>query len=165
VQAILVLGLVSATGRAEGLEEFTAEAGRFKVLLPGKPDVKEMKTPAGALHVVQVRTKGGEYLASWIDLPLEAPDPAEKAQARLDRIRDGIVQQVKGKLVHDRKTTLDKHPGRDLEVETTEPEKGQMRARLYLVGTRLYQVVAAGSKEWTGSEEADRVLDSFGLKK
>ncbi len=164
--ALPVLACVSVIGRAEGLAEFTSEPGRFKVLMPGKPSFSEIHTPAGNMHVAQVRTKAGEYLASWIDLPVEAADKAEKAEARLDRVRDGMVERVQGKLVRDKKITLeDKHPGRDLEAETTQPAKGRMRARLFLVGSRLYQVIVAGSKEWTESEEADRVLDSFRLTK
>jgi hypothetical protein len=166
MQALLVLACVSGTGRAEGLAEFTSEAGGFKVLMPGKPSVTEMPTPAGTMHMVQVRTKAGEYLASWIDLPFDAADKAEKAEGCLDRVRDGMVDRVKGKLVRDKKFTLeDKHPGRDVEAETTQPAKGRMRARLFLVGSRLYQVIVAGSKEWTESKEADRVLDSFRLTK
>jgi hypothetical protein len=164
--ALLVLACVSVIGRAEGLEEFTSETGRFKVLMPGKPPVTELKTPAGIMHVVQVETKSGAYLASWIDLPVEAADSDKKAQARLDKGRDGMIATLKGKLVREKKISLeDKHPGRDVLAEVTFPDKGQLRARLFLVDSRLYQVIVAGTKAWTESEEADRVLDSFRLTK
>ncbi len=164
VQAVLVLAFVSASGRAEDLKEFASEAGRFKVLLPGKPEPRELKIPRGTMHLVSIRTDQGEYLASWIDLPLE--ESAEKAEARLDRMRDGIVERVMGKVVREKTVTLDdKHPGRDLVAEVSQPDKGRLRARLFLVGSRLYQVIAVGTKGWTESKEADQVLDSFALVK
>ncbi len=166
VQALLVLGLAAAPGRAEDLAEFHSDAGRFKVLMPGKPPVTELKTPAGIMHVVQVETKTGAYLAGWIDLPLDAADTAEKAQARLDRARDGMIASIKGKLLREKKITLeDKHPGRDLLADVSAPDQGRLRGRLFLVENRLYQVIVVGTRGFTESEEADRVLDSFALTK
>jgi hypothetical protein len=166
VQVLLVLALASGSGRAEELTEFASKEGGFKVLLPGKPEDREVRTPRGTMHVVHLPSQAGEYLAGWIDLPLEAADAAEKIEARLDRARDGILERLKGKLVRERKIALDdKHPGRDLRAEITKPQEGQIRARLYLVDRRLYQVIVVGTKAWTESKEADMVLESFQLSK
>jgi hypothetical protein len=166
LQALLVLAFASASGRAEELTEFASQAGRFKVLLPGKPDVQELPTPAGTMHLVQVRTKAGEFLASWIDLPANLVDSPEKIETSLNKARDGILERLKGKQVHDKKITLDdKHSGRDFGAEISSPDKGRLRARMFLVEGRLYQVIVVGTSDWTGSKVADRVLESFRLAK
>ena len=45
------------------------------------------------------------------------------------------------------------------------PAVGFYRARLYLVGQRLYQVVVAGPREDIQGQDADRYLNSLKLKK
>lgn len=41
--------------------------------------------------------------------------------------------------------------------------QGQIRARIYLVGNRLYQVMVIGTDSYTTSSGANAFLDSFKL--
>jgi hypothetical protein len=36
-----------------------------------------------------------------------------------------------------------------------------MRVRFYIVGQRLYQIIAGGSESWVSSDDAVRFLDSL----
>src|SRR5262249_35408647 len=87
------------------------------------------------------------------------------AKPFLDAQTKGSVASLKGKLVSEKATlTLGKgkHPGREIVIAL--PEKGRFyRARIFLVGTRLYQVVAMGPEDFARGKPADRFLDSFKL--
>jgi hypothetical protein len=61
---------------------------------------------------------------------------------------------------------LDGHPGREVSFEVnspTAPEKGTGKARMYLVGNRLYQTIVVGRSSKVTQEEFDKFLESFAL--
>lgn len=80
----------------------------------------------------------------------------------LDAARDGAVGNIQGRLVSERALSLGGHPGRELQVLSSDGRLA-LRMRIYLVNSRQYQVVAVAPKELRSTEDRDRFLDSFRL--
>ena len=186
VLVVVMLGAVSPAGvsraeeprapgavepqAADGLIEFTSKEGRFSVRLPAKP-VYEKTTVGDAneeQHQFLVGREQGAYLVSYQDNPNLAGSGPEGLQRALETGRKILQESFGGELLESEEVTLgdatleDGHPG--LSVRITIPDaQGEARCRLYLVGTRLYQVMALGVPEFTGSDETARIVDSFKL--
>lgn len=156
-------------GKAEW-KDFTSEAGKFSVQMPGVPEEKTQPVNVAKLGNVNMFTytleqSDGAYMAAYNDYPMGlfaqvSPDKV------LDGARDGAVGNVEGgKLVSEQKITIDGYPGRDIVAEGT---KGSItfviKARIYLVNYRLYQCMAILQKDKSSSIDAAKFLDSFKLK-
>jgi hypothetical protein len=149
-------------------QEFSSKEGRFTVLMPGIPNAKKNNIPGPDDSIVQqkiflVDNKTAAYLVAYQDNPAEI-GKAEENKA-LEKMRDGVKDQFKGKLLETKDMKLaDKYKGIEFQVEIAEP-KGIYRSRIYLVGKRLYQVSVVGMADIATSKESDQFLDSFKLAK
>lgn len=154
--------LVSGCGKAE-FKEFASADGRFKVQMPGTPK-EETQTAAGAtMKIYSLQEKDGAYAAAFADLPIPSGESEAQLQARLDGSRDGMVRNVGGTLTSESRITLSgKYPGREVQADIPS-KKGVLRARIYLVDRRLYQVMVTGTKPWATSADATKFLDSLVL--
>lgn len=169
--APLLLALALA-GQAPGpvpAKPFVSEAGGFRVELPGTPkeQVRTADSPLGPLefHIFVVTHGGATYSASYNEFPeaiaLSEPDRA------LEGGVEGALKNTKGKLLVKRDIAIGGHPGKEFTsrvpglLGTTQ----SYRARIYLVGTRLYQVVLCGPEEAISGEAGERVFKSFALLK
>ena len=141
--------------------------GRFSILLPGTPQEakQSVQTPGGAvelhLFAIELKNNAGAYILAFADYP--AATVKEKgAEQLLTESRQAMLANTPGaKLAGEKKITFDGHPGREVSIETSKPQPGIMRDKMYLVGNRLYQIMIAGPKEKVESREADKVFDSF----
>ena len=160
---MLLLPALQEEKKTSDWKEFASKEGRFKVLMPSEPTHRENETESdfgkGTLIMETVEHSGGMFGANYCDYPAEikkhSPDRV------LDSSRDGCVANLDGKLVSEKKIKLGEHPGRDIQVEVD--GKHIFRARVYLVGQRLYQVVVFGPKELATSKDAEKFLKSFEL--
>ncbi len=158
VTAILLMIPVSHDLSAQQATAFESEEGRFAIMMPGEPKVSESKiaTSDGEPTIQKQFVAGGEsgvYLVSYQDNPnLEGADEAAIARA-FDVGRDGLKKAFHGEVLEEKAITLsDKFPGREIRLSIPQAG-GQGRCRLYLVGTRLYQVMAVGVPAFVGSEQ------------
>ena len=110
-----------------------------------------------------VESKDGACIIGVADLPIPDGETPEQIQDRLDGARDGAVRNVNGTLTSSSQITLgkQKYLGREFNATITKPKEGQLRARVYLVGKRFYQVIVMGTNEYATSKEATAFLDSF----
>jgi hypothetical protein len=146
---------------------FTSEAGGFRVALPCVPKEAEQPFNTGvgpvALHSFSVDRDGTTYAATYSDYPetFALADPDRVLEGGID----GGVKGIKGKLLLKRNIALGGHPGREFSATTTGPGGAPLlyRARIYLVGTRLYQVVVCGPEAKVAGEAGDAILRSFAL--
>jgi hypothetical protein len=168
--AVMVL-LLSGIARAEepeaadGLIEFSSKAGRFSVRLPQK--LKHKTTTVGDVKDIQHQFSApgeqGVFLVSYQDNPnLEGSGP-EELQSALESGRDRLQKVFRGELLESKDIKLDKvHPG--IRFRITIPQaKGEARCCFYMVGTRLYQILAIGVPEFAASRQVTQVIDSFKL--
>jgi hypothetical protein len=143
-------------GAAGPLEfkEFTSEAGRFAVLMPGKPQEHKQTINKIDNYAFSVEAGGGRTFAvSYFDLPPTLTIPADKAVAAYAGGR-------KGKVTNEKKVTLlDEYPGREADVEL--PNGSVSRIRVFTVKQRQYQVIVDGPAAFVHSPDADKYFNSF----
>ncbi|WP_240359570.1 hypothetical protein [Pyxidicoccus trucidator] len=144
---------------ASQLTPVNAEEG-FSVKMPGQPQVQRQKVtiPAGdvATAAYSLQTPEGViFSVSIADYP-EKVVAARPPEAFLNEGRDGLNNQLKGTVSNEQEITLDGYPGKSYTVSSP---NGEVKARNYLVGPRLYTMLvlynpsigAPGSDEFLGS--------------
>lgn len=161
---LTLLIAVAAQAQPTGVD-VSPSGGRFKVRFPGKPEEKSQKakTPLGELTVytaTYATPDGGVYLVSHVDYP---PTAAADHATLLDGARDGLKGKD-GKVVADGPVphAPDKAAGREVVIDKG---KVQLRYRLYLKDSRLYQVGTVGTGGFVTGKAASEFLDSFELVK
>src|ERR1044072_327138 len=151
--------------------EFTSAAGRFAVTLPGDMTLKteRMPTPDGGGIPLSIYTlmTSAEYGVIYADYPFEVKG-AEMQRNLLDGGARGAVASVGSQLLDIKEVSLGEHPGRALKELMRDGRI--MHVRLYLVGSRLYQVAITLPKLGEADpvvpfaeEVAAKFLDSFRL--
>jgi hypothetical protein len=146
-----------------GWQLVTSAPGAFAVAMPvaPTPQTERVETAYGVVVVNALSAAIGDmfYAVAWADYP---PETSRARPARvLDEVRDRARARSRGRVVTERAISFSGYPGRDVEIESHPVPDVTMlsRARLVLVGTRLYQVIAAGPVR----QGADAFLDSFRL--
>jgi hypothetical protein len=148
-----------------GLVEFKSQAGKFSIKLPAQPEheVIEVGTAKEKQHQFKVGTAQGAYLISYQNNPNLQGNTSKQLLSALESGRDRLQAGFRGKLLESKSFTLNKtHPGLNFKV-TIPHANGEARCRFYMVGTRLYQIIAIGTPEFANSKEATQVIDSFKL--
>ncbi len=158
--------VVSAmAGQSRADEKYSPEGSNLAITFPAAPKTakQEVDTPVGklAMHIATHEVNKG---LAMIVIYNDYPDAVVAAKPKdvLARVKDG-TRGAAGKELADKEITLGKVPGRDFLLD----KEGQFyRARIYLDGNRLYQVIVSGAKkdEVTGAT-ADKFLDSFEISK
>jgi hypothetical protein len=136
--------------------------------LPGEPERRKIRTKSASgveleQHSFVVGIKTTAYLISYQDDANLVNAGARVIARALDNARDVTVAILKGKLKAEKSIKFAGYPGREIQIET--PKLGIYRARVYVVGKRLYQVVVLGPEKFALSRESSRYLDSFKLTK
>jgi len=138
----------------------------FRVGLPGKPNSESynLTTLAGPLTVHTTKYDTGRDLRLTITTTTYPPNYAKVPPEKLFA---GMVKEMlgaDGTLEREEKVTIgpDKHPGRDWRIAAG---KTVIRVRVFLVGTRLYQVMANGSKDAVSGPAAEDLFSTFELAK
>ncbi|MBW4663971.1 MAG: tetratricopeptide repeat protein [Chroococcus sp. CMT-3BRIN-NPC107] len=146
-------------------QEFTAKAGGFSILLPSKPreDIQPISEEAdsGTLHNFFVDTKDGTYGVSYADFPnIPSNFNSQQIDELLKSVRDGVVG--KGKLLKERRITLNGYVGK--EIEFVDLNKLNYKVRIYFIKRRLYQqIVVSANPKLIVAQATNRFLDSFKL--
>ena len=145
------------------LETFTSKDDGFSILMPGTPELEThtVNTVAGPItvYVYQVESNGIVYQVGYNDYPEEAMEGLTPEQM-LDGARDGAVANVFGELIAEEIISLNGYPGRQINIAV---EDNGIRAKIFLVDNRLYQVLVVGPKNKMYYKNVGDVLDSFEL--
>lgn len=166
--ALIALTPVARADKEPKLEEHTSDAGKFRVKFPGRPkvDSKELGSGPGGVQAIPVTTErvegsnGVVYAVTFADYP--DTFLGVKAKTVLDGVRDGMKGKD-GVVKQDNEITLGGTiPGREVRIEAG---KRVVRARVYLAGNRLYQVMVTGDRQPADGKSADEFLRSFELVK
>jgi hypothetical protein len=143
-------------------KEFTSREGGFAVRFPGEPEVSSRKDDKGnVIHSFTAVLEYGaiDYTVLYIDFAGEdvaAGDP----ELVLERVAANLLKLTKSK----KDIKIGDHPGIELEVETN--QKGVPLAatyRVYLVGGRMYQLMAISLRAKKDPVQTAKFLDSFRL--
>ena len=146
-------------------QQIGSQDGRFALMMPEFPnyDVQEVLTPVGTLelHIFSVSSADSVFMAAYNDYP-EFVVSSSDVGNMLDGARDGAVSNVGGTLLSENQIRLQGYPGRELWIEAdVDGQEGLARARIFLVGRRMYQILVAGPKSQFPSQDAERCLNSF----
>jgi hypothetical protein len=163
----VVLALVAGTASADEWKEFVSKTGRCAVTMAGTPtETKQtFDTDAGpveaTLYMLEADNGFVAYLMGFNDFPAELVAKSDP-QTMLDGARDGAVRNVGGKLIEEKKISIEGHPGRYLKVSA---EDNLVFARVYLVKNRLYQALVVFPTKTLRQGDVDKFLTSFRLTK
>ena len=150
-------------GCQPAMQDFTSTQLKFKARFPGKPKEQSQSGPFNTtMTMFAVESRNGVYMVGVADLPIPTGESDAMIQNRLDGSRDGAVRNIDGTLKTSGAITLNgKYPGREFVASVTKPQQGQVRAKIYMVGTRLYQVMVIGTDSYATNSQATEFLNSF----
>lgn len=135
--------------------------GKYKAHFPEAPKKGTATSGDLTFTTYAVTTNGAAYTAGYADQPNLAEVTGKQRQEALDAARDAAVADL-GERAKRGKVELvvmgGKHRG--WEFEATAGDRVQ-RARVYLVGTRLYRLTVRGSADAVKEPDADRFFESF----
>lgn len=142
--------------------EFHSLDGKYKVTFPGIPKEKTENASGVAFRSANLELRDGAYVAGYSEIPLLAGATPDMVQKGLIGGQDGALRNVNATATSQNSITLNgKHPGREFTGRLNGPQKGEIRAKLFVVGPRFYQVFVVGQESWVRSQEVDRFLNSF----
>ncbi len=162
--ALLLFGAATALGQpTKSGETFTSDPGKYRVTMPGST-INNSKDYAAGKWILKITTdkcstRDAILAVTFTDYPADFELAEEKKL--IDGVRDGI-KGVDGKVTVEKDThiTGSKQAGREVQIEAG---KIVIRARIYLVGRRLYQQTVTGTKDSVKNEAADEFFKSFAL--
>lgn len=150
------------TALGAALVDLDASAEGFKAQFPGQvtPDRRTAKTPSGAEvknSTWAIRLDGVIYTLIVTDNPEQKVTPAS-AEKFLQSAMEGMIKPLNGTIESQEKIQLQGFPG--LAYVGTLPQ-GKMKARNYVVDTRLYTLLVISPEEYAPG--GDRFLASLSL--
>jgi hypothetical protein len=161
----LVALIATAADPPEGWETISPEKAGFTVQMPVNSYQSRQKVESddGPAEVVifQSGLNKVAYMVTYVDV---AASSAGTPTALLEGTRDVVIASSKGRLISDKRITLKKNPGREFRASVPigdDKKAGIMKARVYLVGRRVYQVMAIAPKDEAGSKAIDGFFASF----
>jgi hypothetical protein len=134
----------------------------FVVQMPGEPQAQRGKVaiPGGEVSTAAwaANVEGVLYSISTADYP-EKVVAANPAEAFLNEGKTGLVNQLKGNIEAEEDITLQGYPGKSFTVTS---DAGEVKARNFLVGNRLYTLLTLYNPS-IGAPHADEFLTSLEL--
>ncbi|MDE2181459.1 MAG: hypothetical protein KGJ78_00405 [Alphaproteobacteria bacterium] len=160
----LVCVLIAGTAYAEAV---SAPAWKFSATFPCQSQIstQTVDTAAGKIAVTQYVCDADDGNAAFIVAINDYPS-GSVTEANVNSVYsggvNGFAEGVKGTIRNSTDFALGSITGRETIIDIGEP-KGAARVRAFLVGDRLYQVVAIGVPGTENSKAALDFLDSFNL--
>lgn len=149
--------------KQETLIEYSSDAGRFSVKMPGNPkrDKNSLQTAVGTIVMYSFSVEKADiaYVVAYIDYPgsvIEKVDPDQL----LDNARNGALQKAGGNLLSEKNIDYNGYSARELEFEV-KGGLGLGRAVHLLADNRLYQVMVIGLKLTFPTETVQEFINSF----
>jgi hypothetical protein len=135
---------------------FASEAGRFSLLMPGEPI--ESQNDGVISYSITREKEAVTYTVSFTDFPVDPKTEQNGIQEAFNGIKDGIKEEG-GKILLEKTTNLKDFPGEELRVSM--PDGMVTRVRSYVVGQRLYLVMASTKNERSLMKSLEGFLNSF----
>jgi hypothetical protein len=145
---------------------FSSKDGGFTVLMPGQPtqENRTVKTEVGSIPVQAFSVlRRGEalYAVAYSDFPGNFPQNPRDIDRLLAQVASGFAQGAKGRLVSQQTIGLGNFPGREIRLQL---DRGLIaRGRLFVVNSRLYQVIVVTGQERNLTKSIEGFFKSFRL--
>ncbi len=168
VQFLLAIVAAGCSGAAN--QEYTSLEGRYRVQFPGKPKLTDQTVPTALGPIVAKIASTEDWsrtarLILYADYPAALIHPGNR-DPMLDGACQGMATEAKLVILAKVPMSLNSHPGREVSFEAQPGHPaGKLtgRARIFLVGSRLYQIFIAGPPGRLTPESIDSFLNSFKL--
>jgi hypothetical protein len=147
-------------GVLQGWERIVDEDGGIAFLMPGTPE--EISNEQGKGYTFETDTT--YFSVNYTDLPGEALGE-EGITMMLDQAVAGFVSMEADAAVVSSTIELDGHPGREVQVDTTDDEGIEVlfHVRFYVVDNRLYAMSVGTQQGELSEEDFTTFLDSLTL--
>lgn len=162
---VLGVAVLALAGCAEAPPpEFVSPAHKFKVQFGAVPTVTE-RTVGGMRSVAYtVEGPNGDRSVTVTELPVKGDEPPEFVPWALDSFKNDLIRAARGQEESSASHILaGKYPGREFSAHVSQASEGRMRARIWVVGAKLYQVMAIGTESYVDADETTAFLNSFQL--
>ena len=154
---LLLLLLCSAAAAQEELPppwaRFEPQGVGFSVIMPGKPVETITKRTNYTLHSFTVTLGRTIFSATYSDYTTNL-DPNKSITANIEKFNKSLDARP----LTTREVTLDGHSGVEFTAET---DALNVKSRVFVIGKRMFQVVALAFKDVDDSRNVDRFFDSF----
>lgn len=159
---LVAVGVVFALIPRPEPPEFVSKEHHFRAKFGGAPEIHEKAGTVTKTTHYTVESPDGALIVAVIDLPVPDHPTTGAVELYLDTAKDDLIRIERAERISDGAITLaGKYPGREFTAKFQQPAPGVMRARIYFVGKRLYQVMVKGTEDYANSKEATAFLDSF----
>jgi hypothetical protein len=161
VCATLLCVAAAATAQTPMWKEYSYASDGFAVSFPTLPLVQKKNVPTDAgsieLHEYAEQINGVSLIVTVSDYG--ASMTGKDADAQLEGAKNGSLKNAVAQLKSEKKIALGDNPGLEYEAESS---AAHFTVRIYLVGSALYQTLAAApvGKPYGGTTQ---FLDSFKL--
>lgn len=163
--ALLILQLSPAA--PVSVKEFTSKEGGFSVMTPVVMEEasQEIDTAIGKIKIVMYggELEGAAFQVGYNDYP-EGFVTDDNSADLLDGAREGMVSNIGGTLVSEKKLTLKGFPGREIVATVMiEEMEATVKARVFIAGSRLYQIIVVAPQDGADAQRIDAFLQSLKL--
>jgi hypothetical protein len=160
IAAVPITPNQSETAANSTMDSFSYPEGRFKVMLPGNPQVK-YTDQAGMRMVDYLYTvPDGTFNVSYVIL--QEPPPNLKTSQLLDNMSQSVVNSLKGLHAKQSPASLQGYPGCQVDMpELTSKPGHSAQFKIFIVRNFIYIVGIAGKKDFLASQNAKKFLDTF----
>ncbi len=143
---------------ARKLSKYSYPEGRFKVLLPGNPQMKYSDQLGMRSVDYSYPETQGAYMMSYMIAPVNIES---KSSPLLDAICTNILKTTKSVEVRRNTISLQGYQGRQIELAPPTKKDQLARFRVYVVRRFIYVIGVAGNKAWTESPVVADYLNSL----
>ena len=154
---------VGASAAKTAWVPFSPKDGGFTVSAPGKLAYRPKNVPTSVGTVVShgyaLTHQGDAMMVHYGDYPASVV-AANPPEVFIDGVITNNVNGFHGTIKHERPASLAGNPGRDAEIVLG--KGGRFRTRVFMVGTRLYQI-AVGTDRAQISADGVKFLNSLTL--
>ncbi len=144
---------------ARKLSKYSYPEGRFKVLLPGNPQMKYSNQLGMRSVDYSYPETHGAYIMSYLIAPGNIIE--SKISPLLDAVCTNISKTSKSVEVRRNSISLQGYQGRQIELAPPTSKDQLARFRLYVVRRFIYIIGAAGNKAWIESPVVSDYLNSL----
>ena len=160
--AFVVVALMSAGCAEPQPPEFVSKEHKFRVRFGAVPAAFDRPDNGIPSNLYTVSSPDGAYTVRAYALPLTSEQAAEASGKLLDEAKRDLIRSVGGTETSGESVVLaGKYAGRSFTA--TAAKAGLLRARVYLVGTRLYKVSVFGTPDFADAPAATAFLESFAV--
>jgi hypothetical protein len=133
--------------------------------MPAAPMDQTQNGGGTSIHMKVLDQGAQGYIVMYNDFPGGAALDGNMREQALNEYRKGLVRG-QGNVTVESETRINygEHPGREFVASMTViGQRTKTKIRIYLVGNRLYQLMAIGGAAFLESNESRQFFDSFEL--